>query len=178
MSLSHGNWKQIFDVFRFWELSFSGIFVKLSKEWHPPEWFVPSHNVSLQKLVWHSHSNLFFSLSLLLLHFFFFYPELSLLTDPSLLLHKPPPSHQSSPSRATTTRSVQAQLRLGLRFFSLSLSLSSLCQIGFSLRHYFSLSSLLPYRYHHEQPPQATMRPVQAQPRSSLRCFSLSFLPL
>ena len=75
MSLSHGNWKQIFDVFRFWELSFSGIFVKLSKEWHPPEWFVPSHNVSLQKLVWHSHSNLFFSLSLLLLHFFFLLPR-------------------------------------------------------------------------------------------------------
>ena len=109
--------------------------------------------------------------------FFFFYPELSILIDPSLLLHKPPPSHQSSPSRATTTRSVQAQPRLGLRFF-FSLSLSSLCQIGFSLRHYFSLSSLLPYRYHHEQPPQATMRSVQAQPRSGLRCFSLSFLPL
>ena len=109
LDVDDGKWKQ--DVFSvFWKLSFNGIFVKLSIEWDPPVWLVPSHNVSLQKSVWHSHSNSFFSLSLLL-HFFFFYPELSLLTNPSLLLHKPPPPNQSSPSRATT--------RSGLRFFSL-----------------------------------------------------------
>ena len=34
-------------VFSFWELSFSGIFVKLSKEWDPSVWLVPSSNVSL-----------------------------------------------------------------------------------------------------------------------------------
>ena len=33
-------------VFSFWELSFSGIFIKLSKEWNPPVWLVPSSNVS------------------------------------------------------------------------------------------------------------------------------------
>ena len=93
-----------FWCFQFWELSFSGIFVKLSKEWDPPVWLVPLHNVSLQPVLLFvsSPSSFFFS----------FYLELSLLTDPSLLLHKPPPSHQSSPSWATT--------RSGLHFFSLS----------------------------------------------------------
>ena len=178
MSLSHGNWKQIFDVFRFWELSFSGIFVKLSKEWDPPEWFVPSHNISLQKSVWHSHSNLFFSLSLLLLHFFFLLPR-------ALYSHWPfiaPPQAATITPVVTITSNhheiSSSSAQIGPSFFFFSLSLSSLCQIGFSLRHYFSLSSLLPYRYHHEQPPQATMRSVQAQPRSGLRCFSLFFLPL
>ena len=140
LDVDDGKWKQDFGVFSFWELSFSGIFVKLIKEWDPPVWLVPSHNVSLQKLVWHSHSNPFFSLSLLLLHFFFsFYRELSLLIDLSLLLHKLPPSPQLSPSRATT--------RFGLRFYSLSLS--SLCQIGFSLRCFIFLSTLLPNHHHH-----------------------------
>ena len=97
------KWKQDFGVFSFWELSFSGIFVKLSKEWDPPICLVPSSNVSLQPVLLCLFS--FFI-------FFFFYPELSLLTDPSLLLHKLPPPRQSSPSWATT--------RLGLRFFSLS----------------------------------------------------------
>ena len=55
--------------------------------------------------------------------FFFLYPGLSLLTDPSLLLHKPPPPHQSSPLRATT--------RSGLRSLS------------------FSVSSFLLDRHHH-----------------------------
>ena len=50
--------------------------------------------------------------------FFFLYPGLALLTDPSLLLHKPPPPHQSSPLRATT--------RSGLRSLSLS---HPFCQI-------------------------------------------------
>ena len=126
MSLSHGNWKQIFDVFRFWELSFSGIFVKLSKEWDPPEWFVPSHNVSLQKSVWHSHSNLFFSLSLLLLHFFFLLPRSLFSLNLSLLLHKPSPPDQSSPLLATTTshREISSSSAQIEPLFSLSLSLS------------------------------------------------------
>ena len=38
-------------VFSFWELSFSGIFVKLSKEWNPPVWLVPSSNVSFPVLL-------------------------------------------------------------------------------------------------------------------------------
>ena len=75
LDVDDGKWKQDFGVFSFWELSFSGIFVKLSKEWDPPIWLVPSHNVSFQKSVWHSHSNPFFSLSLLLLHFFFLLPR-------------------------------------------------------------------------------------------------------
>ena len=57
--------------------------------------------------------------------FFFLYPGLSLLIDPSLLLHKLPPPHQSSPLRATT--------RSGLRSLS--------------------LSSFLPDHHHHEQQP-------------------------
>ena len=144
LDVDDGKWKQDFSVFSFWELSFSGIFVKLSKEWDPPIWLVPSHNVSLQKSVWHSHSNPFFSLSLLL-HFFFFYPELSLLTNPSLLLHKPPPPNQSSPSRATT--------RSGLRFFSLfppfarSVSLSSV----FSFSHPFF--QIVTNMSNHHKPP-------------------------
>ena len=122
MSLSHGNWKQIFDVFRFWELSFSGIFVKLSKEWDPPEWFVPSHNVSLQKSVWHSHSNLFFSLSLLLLHFFFSFTQSSLF---SLTLHCSSTSRYHHTSRHHHEQPPRDQFKLSpdwaFVFFSLSL---------------------------------------------------------
>ena len=40
-----------FWCFQFWELSFSGIFVKLSKEWDPLVWLVPLHNVSLQPVL-------------------------------------------------------------------------------------------------------------------------------
>ena len=53
-------------VFSFWELSFSGIFAKLSKEWDLPVWLVPSSNVSLLVLLY------LFSFFI----FFFFYPEL------------------------------------------------------------------------------------------------------
>ena len=73
--LSDGNRKQEIGVFSFWELSFSGIFVKLSKEWDPPVWLVPSSNVSLQPILL-CHFSFFI--------FFFFYPELSLLTNPEL----------------------------------------------------------------------------------------------
>ena len=61
--------------------------------------------------------------------FFFIYLELSLLIDPSLLLHKPPPPHQSSPLRAT----IRSDLR------SLSLS-HPFCQIVTIMSN------------HHEQP--------------------------
>ena len=110
-----------FWCFQFWELSFSGIFVKLSKEWDPPVWLVPLHNVSLQPVLLFvsSPSSFFFS----------FYLELSLLTDLSLLVHKPPAPHQSSPSRATT--------RLGLCFF---LSLFPPFARSVSLSGVFSLS--------------------------------------
>ena len=38
-------------VFSFWELSFSGICIKLSKECDPPVWLVPSSNVSFPVLL-------------------------------------------------------------------------------------------------------------------------------
>ena len=86
--------------------------------------------------------------------FFFIYLELSLLIDPSLLLHKPPPPHQSSPLRATTR--------------------SSLRSLSFSL----SLSSFLPDRHHHEQPPWATASSTQIRPLFFFFFFSLSLSSL
>ena len=60
--LSDGNKKEEIGVFSFWELSFTGIFVKLSKEWDPPMWLVPSSNVSLQSvLLCHFSFFIFFS---------------------------------------------------------------------------------------------------------------------
>ena len=145
LDVDDGKWKQDFGVFNFWELSFNGIFVKLSKEWGPP-YDLSHHITSLSSLSKNQFGILTPTRSSLCLFsfFFFFYLELSLLTGLSLLVHKPPPPHQSSPSWATT--------RLGLCFF---LSLSSLCQIGFSLKYFFSLflTSLFPNRHHHEQPP-------------------------
>ena len=115
LDVDDGKWKQDFGVFNFWKLSFSGIFVKLSKEWDPPIWLVPSHNVSLQKSVWHSHSNPFFSLSLLLLHFFSF-TQSSLI---SLTLHCSSTSRHHQTSRHHHKQPPRATTRSGLRFFSL-----------------------------------------------------------
>ena len=106
-----------------------------------------TYALSLQKLVWHSHSSLFCFLSLLLLHFFFLLPRSLFSLNLSLLLHKPSPPDQSSPLLATTTShreisSSSAQIE-PLFSLSLSLSLSSLYQISFSLSRFFSLSSFL-----------------------------------
>ena len=49
-------------VFSFWELSFSGIFVKLSKEWDPSVWLVPSSNVSLPVILCLFSFSIFFLL--------------------------------------------------------------------------------------------------------------------
>ena len=54
-------------------MRFSGIFVKLSKEWDPPVWLVPSSNVSFQPVLLFVSSPSSF--------FFFFYIKLSLLTN-------------------------------------------------------------------------------------------------
>ena len=151
LDVDDGKWKQDFSVFSFWELSFSSIFVKLSKEWDPPIWLVPSHNVSLQKSVWHSHSNPFFSLSFLLLHFFFLFPrDLSshwtFITPPQATTttlvvaiisnhHKPPwDQFKLSPDRAFVLSLSLfppfARLISLLVIFSLS---HPFCQIGSSL---------------------------------------------
>ena len=42
-------------------MSFSGIFVKLSKEWDPPVWLVSSSNVFLQPVLCHFSFSIFFS---------------------------------------------------------------------------------------------------------------------
>ena len=136
-------------IFSFWESSFSGIFIKLSKEWDPPIWLVPSSNISLPVLL------CLFSFFI----FFFVYPKFLF----SLTLHCSSISHHHHTSRHHHKQTLDWA-------FVFSLSFSSLCQIGFSLRHFFSLSSLLPDCHHHEQPPWATMRSVHAQPRSVHLC--------
>ena len=153
--LSDGNRKQEIGVFSFWELGFSVIFVKLSKEWDPPVWLVQSSNVSLQPVL------------LCLFSFFIFL----FLLPRALSSHWPfiaPPQITTTTSIITITSNHHKQAPDWA--FVFSLSLSSLCQIGFSLRRFFSLKSFLPNHHHHEQPPRATMRSAQAQPRSVHLC--------
>ena len=135
LDVDDGKWKQDFGVFNFWELSFNGIFVKLSKEWGPP-YDLSHHITSLLSLSKNQFGILTPTRSSLCLFsfFFFFYLELSLLTGLSLLVHKPPPPHQSSPSWATT--------RLGLCFF---LSLFPPFARSISLSSIFSLSLSHPF---------------------------------
>ena len=172
LDVDDGKWKQDFSVFSFWELSFSGIFVKLSKEWDPPIWLVPSHNVSLQKSVWHSHSNPFFSLSLFLLLLFFSFTQSSLFSltlhcsSTSCHHHTNPHHHEQPPNRAFVF------------FLSLSLSFLPLPDRFLSQAFFLSLSSLLLDHHHYKQPPRAIVRSVQTQPKLGLLFLSLSFLPL
>ena len=142
-----GWWKMKtgFWCFQFLRIEFQWHFCKIKQRMGPPVWLVPSHNVSLvslQKSIWHSHSNPFFSLSLLLLLF---------LLPRALSSHWP---FIARPQATTTTPvvTIMSNHQIGPLFFSLSLS--SLCQIGFSLKYFFSLSlsSFLPNRHHHEQP--------------------------
>ena len=171
LDVDDGKWKQDFSVFSFWELSFSGIFVKLSKEWDPPIWLVPSHNVSLQKSVWHSHSNPFFSLSLFLLLLFFSFTQSSLFSltlhcsSTSCHHHTNPHHHEQPPNRAFV-------FYLSLSFFPPFARSISLLGV------FLSLSSLLLDHHHYKQPPRAIVRSVQTQPKLGLLFLSLSFLPL
>ena len=107
LSLSDGNRKQEIGVFSFWELSFSGIFVKLSKEWDPPIWLVPSSNVSLQPVL----------LCLSSFFIFFSFTQSSLF---SLTLHCSSISHHHHASCHHHKQPPRASTKSGLRFFSLS----------------------------------------------------------
>ena len=150
LGVDDGKWKQDFGVFSFWELSFSGIFVKLSKEWDPLVWLVPSHNISLQKSVWHSHSNPFFALSLLLLHFYFLLPR-------ALSSHWPfisPPQVTTITPIVTITSTTTSNHEIKPSFF---LSLFSPFARSVSLSGAFSLShpfcQIVTIMSNHHEPP-------------------------
>ena len=101
-------------------------FCKIKQIMGPTCRLVPSHKVSLQKSVWHSHSNRFCSLSLLLLHFFSFTqssPFSLNLYCSSTSHHHHTNCHHHKPPPQAIMRSVRAQPRSGLRFLSLSLHL-------------------------------------------------------
>ena len=110
-----GWWKMKtgFWCFQFLRIEFQWHFCKIKQRMGPPVWLVPSHNVSLvslQKSIWHSHSNPFFSLSLLLLLF---------LLPRALSSHWP---FIARPQATTTTPvvTIMSNHQIGPLFFSLS----------------------------------------------------------